>query len=62
MIISQRQLASVQDRLWALRDAIEIAGQAAAEKSTARELAAAIGHIADAAGDLDQLWLTPRDQ
>ncbi|HEX3814276.1 MAG TPA: hypothetical protein VHX59_15690 [Mycobacteriales bacterium] len=61
VIVSRDQVAHVQDRLWALRDALEIADDATAGRPTAKELTAVIEQVRAAAGDLDQLWIAPRD-
>jgi len=61
LIVSRDQLAHLQDRLWALRDALAVAEDAGKGRPTAPELVAVIGQVRDAADDLDQLWLAPRD-
>jgi hypothetical protein len=61
VIVSREQVSNVQDRLWALRDALALASDACAGRPTVPELKGVIGQLHDAVGDLDQLWLAPRD-
>ncbi len=61
VIVSRDQVSHVQDRLWALRDALEVAADATTGRPSVGELTSVIGQVRDAVGDLDQLWIAPRD-
>jgi hypothetical protein len=61
VIVSREQVSHVQDRLWALRDALEVATDATTGRPSVDELTSVIGQVRDAVGDLDQLWIAPRE-
>ncbi len=61
VVVGRAELDHVQDRLFALRCALEDAAAATAERAPAGELRRVLAQVRDAAGALDRLWLTPRD-
>lgn len=57
--ITRADLESLQDRLYVLRNALEILRDTLAEDAGAAELRHVAAEVVAAGGDLDRLWVSP---
>lgn len=62
VVVGRAELGHLQDRLFGIRCAVEDAAHALADGASAPELRTVLRNVVDAAGDLDRLWVTPREQ
>jgi len=60
VVVSARELHHLQDRLFALRCAVEDVQTALAEDATGPELAATVHNLTESVGTLDKIWIAPR--
>jgi hypothetical protein len=61
VVVSARELQDLQDRLFALRCAVEDVQTALAEDATRPELAATVRNLTDSVGTLDRIWVAARN-
>ncbi len=61
IVVTRAEVDHLQDRLFALRCALSDAGEVLADTATAGELRAALAQVSASVGELDRLWVTPRD-
>ncbi|MGH3731141.1 MAG: hypothetical protein ACRDTU_20685 [Micromonosporaceae bacterium] len=61
VVVSRSELEHLQDRLFQIRCAVEDAEAALADNAPAAELRTVLRHAIDAAGDVQRLWVTPRE-
>lgn len=59
VVVRRTELESLQDRLYALRSAVEVLESAVADKADAAEMRSVAREVVAAAGDLDRLWVSP---
>ncbi|MBG6135366.1 hypothetical protein [Longispora fulva] len=60
-MVSRAELDHLQDRLFALRCAVSDATVILDESASVGELRGVLEQVKAAAGELDRLWVTPRD-
>ncbi len=61
VVVSRTELEHLQDRLFQIRCALEDAAAALADRAPESELRTVLRNTVDAAGELDRLWVTPRE-
>ncbi|WP_018352785.1 hypothetical protein [Longispora albida] len=61
VVVSRPELDHLLDRLFALRCALSDARVVLGEQASAAELRGVLEQVGSAAGELDRLWVTPRE-
>lgn len=59
VVLRRAELESLQDRLYVLRNAVEVLESAVQEGAGTAELTSVAREVVAATGDLDRLWITP---